>query len=183
MDTFASHNVVATYLDAGQAKEAVSALKNQHFSDVEISFLSRSDEAAVSKEVVREEAEDLPVQVGGRAAAGGVAGGAAGGLLGLIAGGAAFAIPGVGPAVGAGIWTATAAGATAGATAGGVASGLTKMWDERYKDAVHEGGILVGVHTDDPVKVERASALLARQGPERVDVFDESGKPIARPET
>ena len=177
MDTFASHNVVATYLDAGQAKEAVSALKNQHFSDEEISFLSRSDETAVSKEVVREEAEELPAQVGGRVAAGGVAGG----LLGLIAGGAAFAIPGVGPAVGAGIWTATAAGATAGATAGGVASGLTKMWDERYKDAVHEGGILVGVHTDDRGKVERASTLLARQGPERVDVFDESGKLIERP--
>ncbi|MPZ90207.1 MAG: hypothetical protein GEU68_01010 [Actinobacteria bacterium] len=179
-EALAAYNVIATFTDPGQAREAVSALRNQHFDEEHISLLSRSAEARVSQEVARNEAEELPGEVAGRSAKSAVAGGAAGGAAGLLAGAAAFAIPGIGPAVGAGIWAAAgiAGGATAGATAGGVAAGITKMWEERYRDAVTEGSILIGVHHADPRMVEQAGGLLHRQGPDRVDFFDADGRPI-----
>ncbi len=179
-EALAPYNVIATFRDSGQAREAVSALRNQHFEEEHISLLSRSAEARVSQEVSRNEAEDLPGEVAGRSAKGAAAGGAAGGVAGLVAGAAAFAIPGIGPAVGAGIWAAAgiAGGATAGATAGGVAGGITKMWEERYQDAVTEGSILIGVHHQDARTVEQAAGLLQRQGPDRLDFFDAEGKPI-----
>ena len=179
-ETLAPYNVIATFRDAGQAREAVSALRNQHFDEEQISLLSRSAEKRVSQEVSRNEAEELPGEVAGRSAKNAAAGGAAGGAAGLLAGAAAFAIPGIGPAVGAGIWAAAgiAGGAVAGATAGGVAGGITKMWEERYQDAVTEGSILIGVHHTDARMVEQAAGLLQRQGPDRVDFFDADGRPI-----
>jgi hypothetical protein len=179
-EALAAYNVIATFRDPGQAREAVSALRNQHFDEEQISLLSRSAEARVSQEVARNEAEELPGEVAGRSAKSAVAGSAAGGAAGLLAGAAAFAIPGIGPAVGAGIWAAAgiAGGATAGATAGGVAAGITKMWEERYRDAVTEGSILIGVHHADARMVEQAGGLLQRQGPDRVDFFDADGRPI-----
>lgn len=179
-EALAPYNVIATFRDPGQAREAVSALRNQHFDEDLISLLSRSDEKRVSQEVVRNEAEELPGEVAGSSAKSAAAGGAAGGVAGLLAGAAAFAIPGIGPAVGAGIWAAAgiAGGAAAGATAGGVAGGITKMWEGRYQDAVTEGSILIGVHHTDARMAEQAAGLLQRQGPDRVDFFDAEGKPI-----
>jgi hypothetical protein len=173
---FSQHNVVATFLDEGQAKEAIGALKNTHFDDSEISFLSRTAEATVSQNVDAEEAEEMPREVGAKSAEGAGGGAVAGGIAGLVAGGVALAIPGIGPAFGAGIWAIS--GAVAGATAGGVASGISKMWEERYRDQVREGAILVGVHSDDRGRVELATGLLRRQGPDRLDLFDADGKPI-----
>lgn len=176
-DGWATYNVVATYLDVGQAKEAVRALENQKFDPAQISLLSRDASEPVSHEVARDEAEEMPAEVGGNAAKGSLAGAAGGGALGFVAGAAAFGIPGIGPAVGAGIWAAVAGGAAAGATAGGVGGGITKMWEERYRDAVRQGAVLVGVHSDDPGTIDRAAAVLERQGPDRVDRFDSEGKP------
>jgi len=183
-ETLAPYNVIATFSDSGQAREAVSALRNQHFDEDNISLLSRSAEKNVSQEVSRDEAEELPGEVAGRSAKSAAAGGAVGGAAGLLAGAAAFAIPGVGPAVGAGIWAAAgiAGGATAGATAGGVSGGISKMWEERYQDAVTEGSILIGVHHTEAQLVERAAGLLQRQGPDRLDFFDAEGRPIGKDE-
>jgi hypothetical protein len=180
-ETLAPYNVIATFRDQGQAREAISALRNQHFDEEHISLLSRSAEQRVSQEVARDEAEELPGEVATRSAKSAAAGGAAGGAAGLLAGAAAFAIPGIGPAVGAGIWVAAgvAGGAAAGATAGGVAGGITKMWEERYQDAVTEGSILIGVHHADARVVEQAAGLLLRQGPDRVDFFDADGRPMS----
>ena len=177
-ERFTDFNVVATFSDPLQAREAVGALHNQNFPEDSISFLSRDAEERVSQEVAREEAETLPGEVAGKTATGAAVGGAAGGVVGLFGGAVAFAIPGVGPAIGAGIWAATAGGATAGATAGGVMGGITKMWEERYQDAVSEGAILIGVHDDDGRAVERAAGVLQRQGPDRLDFFDAEGRPI-----
>jgi hypothetical protein len=80
--------------------------------------------------------------------------------------------------VGAGIWTTVAAGAAAGGTAGGVSAGIARMWEERYRDAIHEGQMIAGVHTSDAARAERAAAVLARQGPDRVDRFDSEGRPV-----
>lgn len=175
---FSNFNAVATFSDALQAREAAAALHNQNFDEQSISFLSREAEARVSQEVAREEAEMLPGKVAESSALGAAVGGTAGGLAGFFAGAIAFAIPGVGPAVGAGIWAATAGGATAGATAGGVMGGISKMWEERYQDAVTEGAILIGIHHEDPKVVERGAGILQRQGPDRLDYFDAEGQPI-----
>jgi len=184
-DGFSPYNVIATFSDQTQAREAIAALHNQHFADEQISFLSRDASERVSQEVSRNEAEELPGEVAGRSVKGAAAGGAAGGVAGLVVGAAAFAIPGVGPAVGAGIWAAAgiAGGASAGATAGGVAGGITKMWEERYKDAVTEGSILIGVHHDETRAVELAAGVLQRQGPDRLDFFDSEGQPLGGGDT
>ncbi|MGH2697712.1 MAG: hypothetical protein ACRDJL_00755, partial [Actinomycetota bacterium] len=89
--SLAPFNVIASFRDVGQAREAVAALRNQHFDEEDISLLSRSDEQRVSQEVVRDEAEELPGEVAGSTVKSAAAGGAAGGIAGLLAGAAAFA--------------------------------------------------------------------------------------------
>jgi hypothetical protein len=106
----------------------------------------------------------------------GAAGTAAGGIAGFVAGAAAFGIPGIGPAVGAGIWAATASGAVAGAVVGGVMGGIQETWAARYEDAVKEGRVLVGVHSDDADEIESAEKTLREAGAERTDRFDSEGR-------
>ncbi|MDQ3661143.1 MAG: hypothetical protein M3454_08830 [Actinomycetota bacterium] len=174
----AEYNVVATYHGPLEARRALQELKTSGVPASNLSFLSRDDEAAVSEKETQEQTAEMPAELGKNAAVGGAAGGAAGGLLGFVAGAAAFGIPGVGPAVGAGIWAATAGGAAAGATAGGMISGIEEMWTTRYRDAVNEGRVLVGVHSGDEGEVAKAATILEGVGANRIDRFDAQGRPL-----
>lgn len=51
------------------------------------------------------------------------------------------------------------------------------MWTTRYKDAVNEGRVLVGIHAGDDGEVERAAAILEGVGADRIDRFDAKGRP------
>jgi hypothetical protein len=174
---FKRHNVIATFPEEESARRALEALKAEGIDAKDMSYLSRRNEEAVSQMESRQEAVEVSEGVAKDVAAGGAAGTAAGGAAGFIAGAIAFGIPGIGPAVGAGIWAATLGGAAAGATAGGVIGGIKEMWEARYRDAVREGSVLVGVHADDPQEVERAARVLEKEEPARLDSFGPAAEP------
>jgi hypothetical protein len=175
-DHFARHNVVATYLEPESADTAVRFLERKGVDRTRISLLGREDRLAVYQAEEESESTELPKGVAKGVATTGVAGTAAGGLAGFIAGAAAFGIPGIGPAVGAGIWAATASGAAAGAVAGGVIGGIRGTWAARYEDAIKEGRVLVGVHSEDAAEIQAAEEILRKHGAERTDRFDSEGR-------
>jgi len=175
-DRFARHNVVATYLEPEGADEALRSLEREGVDGTKISLLGREDRLAVYQAEEESESTELPEGVAKRVVTTGAAGTAAGGIAGFIAGAAAFGIPGIGPAVGAGIWAATASGAVAGAVAGGVIGGINESWAARYEDAVKEGRVLVGVHSDDAGEIDSAEKILRKAGAERTDRFDSEGR-------
>ncbi|CAN5527014.1 MAG: hypothetical protein ACR2MC_03315 [Actinomycetota bacterium] len=51
------------------------------------------------------------------------------------------------------------------------------MWTTRYKDAVNEGRVLVGVNSGDEGEVERAATVLEGVGADPIDRFDAKGRP------
>jgi hypothetical protein len=173
---FARHNVVATYLEVESADRAVRSLERKGVDPNRISLLGREDRLAVYQAEEESESTELPEGVAKGVATTGAAGTAAGGIAGFIAGAAAFGIPGIGPAVGAGIWAATASGAVAGAVAGGVMGGIRGTWAARYEDAVREGRVLVGVHSEDAEEIRAAEEIMRQEGAERTDVFDSEGR-------
>ena len=177
-DDFAEHNVVATFDAPGEARSALSRLQAEGLRAAGMSYLSRSDEATHARAKGEAEALDTPADLGKDVVAGGAAGSAGGAATGFLAGAAAFGIPGVGPAVGAGIWATTLGGAAAGATAGGLIGGIRKTWEARYRDAVAEGRVLVGFHSDDQREVELAAHVLRNVGAQTVDRLDAKGQPV-----
>lgn len=177
-EEFAEHNVVATFDDEDTARAALNKLQDEGIDAKGMSYLSRSEEATLSRAKGEEDATDTPAEIGKDVAAGSAAGTAGGAATGFLAGAVAFGIPGVGPAVGAGIWATTLGGAAAGATAGGVIGGIQKTWEARYRDAVREGRVLVGYHSDDQRRVELAAHLLRNLGAKTVDRLDAAGQPV-----
>ena len=177
-DTLAGYNVVATYYAPEHAQKAMVALQERGIPLEKISFLAREAERAAARGETMGEPGDSP-DVAKGAAGGAAAGAAGGGAVGFVAGAIAFGIPGIGPAVGTGIWAATFGGAAAGAAAGGVAGGITRMWNERYEDAVREGRLVVGVHSDDEVEAAKAAEVLVAHDPDRVDRYDSDGRMIS----
>jgi hypothetical protein len=175
-DRLARHNVIATYLEPESADRAVRSLEREGVDRSNISLLGQEDRLAVYQAEEEAESEELPKGVAKGVAATSAAGTAAGGIAGFIAGAAAFGIPGIGPAVGAGIWAAVAGGAVAGSVAGGVIGGIRETWAARYEDAVKEGRVLVGVHSDDAGEIESAEKILREAGAERTDRFDSEGR-------
>ena len=178
-EDFADHNVVSTFDAPEEARGALSKLRDEGLDAAGMSYLSRSDEATLSRATGEAEATETPAEVGKDVAAGGAAGTAGGAATGFLAGAAAFGIPGIGPAVGAGVWATTLGGAAAGATAGGLIGGIRKTWEARYRDAVSEGRVLVGFHSDDQGEVELAAYVLRNAGARTVDRLDSKGQPVS----
>jgi hypothetical protein len=168
--------VVATYLEPEGADSAVRSLEDGGVDRTKISLLGREDRLAVYQAEEESESTELPKDVTKDVATTGAAGTAAGGIAGFIAGAAAFGIPGIGPAVGAGIWATTASGAVAGAVAGGVIGGIRGTWAARYEDAIREGRVLVGVHSEDAAEIQAAEEIMRKNGAERTDRFDSEGR-------
>jgi hypothetical protein len=175
---FAQHNVVAAYAEADSARDAIDALRTAGIPESDISLLGRQDVKVHHEVQAHDAAADLPSDTARSVAGPAAAGTAAGGLAGFVAGAIAFGIPGIGPAVGAGIWAATAGGGVAGGTMGGVMGGIKRFFDERYRDAVTEGQVLVGVHSGDADTVSRAHAVLAEHGPHSINRFDSEGRVV-----
>src|SRR5947208_2848232 len=60
-------------------------------------------------------------------------------------------------------------------TAGGLVGAFGHMWDAQYRDMMREGRTLVGVHTDDRDRADRAYALLQQFTPVHLAHFDAEG--------
>jgi hypothetical protein len=111
--------------------------------------------------------------------AGATAGGLLGGALGILAGVGALVIPGIGPIVAAGPMLAGLAGLGAGGAVGGlvgalVGFGIPEYEAKRYEGRVVEGGTLLSVHCDSPMRVKRAKQILNSSGADHVAAANES---------
>lgn len=168
----ADHNVVAAYRDLELATDAVDDLREAEFGDDQLSVLGEAPED-LDVNIEHESGEPLDGDVFEHIAVGGGAGGALGALLGGGATAAVAALPGVGMVVGTGVLLGAVAGAFAGSTVGSIVEGEAALrsqagWRQTFESvrtALTEGGVVVGVHVDEPDEAERARELLADTAP------------------
>lgn len=101
-----------------------------------------------------------------------------GGALGWLAGVGALAIPGAGPFIAAGPIMAALSGAALGAAGGGVLGGLIGMgmpeWEaKQYEGKLHQGNVLLSVHTEDAAQIKRAEEIFKVGGGQAITVTGE----------
>jgi hypothetical protein len=146
-----------------QAARLVESLKTAGFPNTDISILM-PDESGV-RDMGHEKHSKAPEGTASGAGAGAVLGGA----LGWLAGIGALAIPGAGPLVAAGPIMAALSGAAVGAATGGVAGGLIGLGipefeAKQYASKLHEGNILISVHTENGDEIKRAESIFKECG-------------------
>ena len=135
-----------------QADEILTHLRNLGFSASEVSILLKDKDTrniSVKEDAVR------------GARKGGIAGGV---LAAALAGLTALSIPALGPLLVTGPWLAALGGAAVGGVVGGLAGGsgalthigIPEHASSRLEERIHAGAILIGVHSSDPVRLDRA---------------------------
>jgi outer membrane lipoprotein SlyB len=155
--------VIGVFDAKEKAENAVNQMRNQGFTEEEISILAKGDDKGADYEQGGGGQEDDDMGFG-TLASGTTTGGVLGGLTGLLAGIGAFAIPGVGPIVAAGPLAAMLSGVVAGGVAGGLVDlGIPQERGEYYESKVKEGKILTVISTDDN-RVQEAADILRDNG-------------------
>jgi len=165
---------IATSRD--QADRIVTRLKNEHFSNNDISVLFPD------KETTRDFAHEKNTKAPEGAVAGAGTGGVLGGALGWIVGIGALAIPGVGPFIAAGPIMAALSGAAIGAAAGGIVGGLIGMGvpeieAKRYEGKIKAGNLLISVHTENSAEITKAKDIFTSAGAEDICTTGEASTP------
>ena len=132
--------VVGVFTDRLQAEQAIQALERAGFTDQQIGFIRRGEQAT------GEARADTGTKVAAGVGGGGV-------IRGLLGAGEALLIPGFGPAIAGGILESMLGGALIGAATGGILGALTNMGvpEEEaryYQKEVEAGHVLVTVKTD-----------------------------------
>ena len=146
-----------------QADAILTHLRNLHFTASEVSVLLKDKQTkniSVKEDVVR----------------GAETGGLVGGALGALAGLTALSIPVVGALLAAGPIVAAIGGAAVGGVVGGLAGGsgaLTRIGvpkdaAPRLEKMVHEGGILVVVHSNNRNRLDQAVRVFKSSGADEV---------------
>ncbi len=146
-----------------QAARIVEALRTAGFLNSDISILM-PDESGV-RDMGHEKHSKAPEGTSTGAGAGALFGGA----LGWLAGIGALAIPGVGPLVAAGPIMAALSGAAVGAATGGVTGGLIGLGipeyeAKQYESKLHEGNVLISVHTESEEQIKTAERIFKENG-------------------
>lgn len=100
-----------------------------------------------------------------------------GGALGWLAGTGALAFTGLGPLIAAGpilamLTGAGVAGAVGGLTGGLIGLGIPEHEAKRYEKRVHEGGLLLSVHTEESFEEHKALKILETTGAEDISTSD-----------
>ena len=151
-----------------QANEILTHLRNLRFSSSEISILLKDKETkniSVKEDAIR----------------GARKGGIAGGVLGALAGLTALSIPAVGPLLAAGPLLGAFGGAAVGGVVGGLAGGsgalthigIPEEHTPRIEEKIHDGAILIAVHSNDPARLDRALRVFKASGAD--DIYGEHG--------
>ena len=151
-----------------QANEILTHLRNLRFSSSEISILLKDKETkniSVKEDAIR------------GARKGGIAGGVLGALFGLTA----LSIPAVGPLLAAGPLLGAFGGAAVGGVVGGLAGGsgalthigIPEDHTPRIEDKIHDGAILIAVHSNDPARLDRALRVFKASGAD--DIYGGQG--------
>jgi hypothetical protein len=103
-------------------------------------------------------------------------GGLAGGILGALAGLTVLTVPVLGPLVVAGPILSALGGAAVGGVVGGLAGGsgalthigIPEDQSGRVEQRIHAGAILIAVHTDDPVRRDKALRVFKSAGADEI---------------
>jgi hypothetical protein len=146
-----------------QANEILTHLRNLGFSASEISVLLKDKDTkniSVKEDAVR----------------GARKGGLAGGILGALAGLTVLTVPVLGPLVVAGPIVSALSGAAAGGVVGGLAGGsgalthigIPEHHSTRLEQRLHDGAILIAVHSSDPVRRDRAFRVFKSSGADEI---------------
>jgi uncharacterized membrane protein len=146
-----------------QANEILTHLRNLRFSASEISILLKDKDTkniSVKEDVIR----------------GARKGGIAGGVLGALVGLTALSIPAVGPLLAAGPLLGAFGGAAVGGVVGGLAGGsgalthvgIPEDHTPRIEQKIHDGAILIAVHTNDPARRDRALRVFKAAGADEI---------------
>jgi hypothetical protein len=157
------NKVYCLALNEPQANEILTHLRNIGFSASEVSILLK--EKDTKNITVREDA-----------IRGARKGGLTGGVLGAIAGLTVLAVPAVGPLLVAGPWLAALGGAAVGGVIGGLAGGTGALTHigipehdtHRIAEKLHNGGILIAVHSNNPVHLDRALRVFKASGADEI---------------
>jgi len=146
-----------------QANEILTHLRNLGFSASEISILLKNKDTrniSVKEDAVR----------------GAKKGGIAGGILGALAGLTVLTVPVLGPLVVAGPILSALGGAAVGGVVGGLAGGsgalthigIPEQDSVRFEQKLHEGAILIAVHSSDPIRRDRALRVFKSSGADEI---------------
>jgi rhodanese-related sulfurtransferase len=151
--------VIGVFDERRQAEQAINALRQQGFTNEEISIVAKKgDKEGKGGGYVEDDVTD-----------GALTGGTLGGIGGLILGAGALAIPGIGPIVAAGPIAAALGGAVAGGVAGGLIDwGIPADVSRRYEQEVAQGGVLAVINTTGQ-KVNQAAQILRQNGAKNVE--------------
>ena len=165
--------VFGIYHNANQAERVVDRLREEGFSNDDISVLLQDNQG--SKDFAHEKNTKAPEGT----TTGVTAGGVIGGTLGLLAGIGALAIPGVGPFIAAGPIMGALAGLGVGGAVGGligalVGMGIPEYEAKRYEGHIKAGGVLLSVHCDTSDEITRAKDLLKHTGAQDISLSGEA---------
>jgi len=103
-------------------------------------------------------------------------GGIAGGVLGALAGLTILSFPVLGPLMVAGPIVSALSGAAVGGVVGGLAGGsgalthigISEADSKRIEQRLHQGAILIAVHSSDPVRLDRALRVFKSSGADEI---------------
>jgi len=165
--------VFGIYQNAKQAERTVDDLLAAGFSNDDISVLLPDNEGT------KDFAHDKSTKAPEGTTAGVTTGGIIGGTLGLLAGIGVLAIPGVGPFIAAGPIMSALAGLGVGGAVGGligalVGMGIPEYEAKRYEGHIKAGGVLLSVHCDTAVRINRAKDLLKHTGAQDISSSSEA---------
>jgi hypothetical protein len=165
--------VFGIYHNANQAERVVERLREEGFSNDDISVLLQDEQG--SRDFAHEKNTKAPEGT----AAGVTVGGVVGGGLGLLAGIGALAIPGLGPLIAAGPIMGALAGLGVGGAVGGligalVGMGIPEYEAKRYEGHIKAGGVLLSVHCDTSGEITRAKELLKHTGAQDISSSGEA---------
>ena len=146
-----------------QVENAVAEMKRDGFRNADISVLFPYNEG--TKDFALEKGTKAPEG----AAAGAGSGAVIGGALGWLAGIGMLAIPGLGPFIAEGPIMALLGGVGVGAAVGGltgalIGMGIPEYVATRYEGRIKGGCILLSVHADDSIWIQKAKKILDRTG-------------------
>lgn len=156
--------VIGVFADEKQAEKAVRALRDEGFTQNEISVVAKGEGDQGGDD------DEGGLKMGSDVTTGAATGGALGGLAGLLAGAGALAIPGLGPIVAAGPIAAGLSGAVAGGLAGGLVDwGIPESRGRYFEERVNQGQVLALVKTGSG-KSDKAAGVFREYGAAEVEV-------------
>ena len=166
--------VVGIFRDETAAERAVRSLRDDGFTEQEISIVAKESGRGGQGRQGGRQNEGTTMRDDG--ISDGVASGAAwGGLAGLALGAGALAIPGVGPIVAAGPIAAALTGAATGGLAGGLIDwGIPEERGRELQEEVKQGKILAILQCSDN-KVNKAANILREHGASNVETHNSRG--------